>query len=189
MTIRLRPSPSTPRRGVRRRVAAVLVAALVAGSAAIAVVLPAAAAEESAEVAHPADPGVASVDFAPNGGLPYLDKWIVVAPEGTQLDPATGHSTAWVDGINDRGEMYGQSGRDENRTPMRATRWNADGTIAEVWGIGSTAKDLNEAGTMVGTVADGDAPAHAAVWRDGVQILLPDDGAEESAADDINDNS
>lgn len=179
-------------RARRSRLAALLVAALTIGVFTATAASPAQAEKMPAGKDGPADPGVAAVDFAAGAELPRLDKWTVVVPEGTGIDPSTRRSTAWVDGINERGEMFGASGFDYGgQDPyfrLRATRWDADGTLADVWGVGTSAKGMNSAGTMVGTMAKGDQRTQAVVWKDGRQILLPDDGAIESVANDISDN-
>ncbi|MDR7186830.1 LPXTG-motif cell wall-anchored protein [Microbacterium trichothecenolyticum] len=179
-------------RARRSRLAALLVAAVAIGVFTATAASPAEAGEMPARKDGPADPGVAAVDFAAGAELPRLDKWTVVVPEGTGIDPSTGRSTAWVDGINEHGEMFGASGFEyAGQGPsfgQRATRWNADGTLADVWGVGTTAKGMNDAGTMVGTTVNGDERPHAVVWKDGTQILLPDDGATESVANDISNN-
>lgn len=162
------------------------------GAVVAAGVAPAGAEEAPPRSASPTDAAVAAVDFAPSAELPRLDKWTVVVPEGTATDPSTRRSTGWVDGINERGEMFGQSGfvygGSGPNSGARATRWNADGTLADVWGIGTSATGMNDAGTMVGAVAVGDAPPHAAAWKDGKEIMLPDDGAKESVANAISNN-
>jgi pimeloyl-ACP methyl ester carboxylesterase len=138
---------------------------------------------------EPADPGVASIDFAPtDAGPPGMDSWRAVHPEGLVRDPITRVNGGEIVGINDNGELFGRTQISGGSPDVsRATRWNADGTIADVWGPGTAAAALNEQGTMVGTEQIGGRP-HAVVWKDGQRIVLPDDGASTSAATDVSNN-
>lgn len=183
MTIRIRPRP--PR---MRALAALLAPLLVLGLLSIAA--PAAADDGVTDPAPaPADPGVASVDFASSEPLPSLAEWKVVVPQGAQRDPSDGFNHGEVIGINDEGEIFGRTGiRSDDWNSGRATRWNADGTIADVWGEGSAPTALNNSGVMVGATYDGSDQPHAVMWRDGVQIALPDDGASRSEALDVSDS-
>lgn len=155
-----------------RLLATAATAALAIG---LVVVTPVPAAHAEPQTAPPAEPAVASVDFSRSAELPKLDHWKVLVPEGVGRDEF-GYRTAEPVGITERGELFGVSHYvPENRNLGRATRWNADGTIADLWDVGTEAVALNEVGTMAGVVVTG-ATQRAVVWKNGHQITLPDAG-------------
>jgi probable HAF family extracellular repeat protein len=86
--------------------------------------------------------------------------------ECTLLSPEL-DASARTAGINRQGDIVGMSAADG----LSAIWWTADGQFRAAQGM-STARDLNDDGTIVGTAQDG-MLSRAALWHDGALQLLP----------------